>query len=51
MKNDEVKNVKIFMDGNKICALIGEDLQVGNAGFGDSESEALRELADDLEKN
>jgi hypothetical protein len=27
---------KIFIDGNKWCALFGENLQSGVAGFGDS---------------
>lgn len=30
----------IFIDGNKWCALYGENLQDGVAGFGDSPAEA-----------
>lgn len=32
----------ISLDGNKWCALLGEDLQIGVAGFGDSPEEAMR---------
>lgn len=32
---------RISMDGNKWCALYGENLQDGVAGFGDSPSEAM----------
>ena len=31
---------KIFPDGNKWCCLLGEDLQLGIAGFGDTPQEA-----------
>src|SRR5689334_16109259 len=40
--------IKLYRDGNKICALVGQDLVVGVAGFGDSVHEALRDLADNL---
>lgn len=33
---------KLIRDGNKWCALYGEDLQEGVAGFGDSPDEAMR---------
>ena len=32
---------RLSMDGNKWCALYGEDLQSGIAGFGDSPAEAM----------
>ncbi len=32
---------KIFIDGDKWCALYGEDLQNGVSGFGDSPNEAV----------
>lgn len=32
---------KVFIDGNRWCALYGDDLQAGVAGFGDSPSEAM----------
>lgn len=32
---------KIYIDGNQWCALYGEDLQAGVAGFGDSPSLAM----------
>lgn len=37
--------VKLKMDGDKWCALIGANLQEGEAGFGDTRSEALVALA------
>ena len=33
---------KVYMDGNKWCALYGEDLQVGVCGFGDTPAEAIQ---------
>ena len=35
---------RVFVDGNQFCALYGEDLQEGIAGFGDTEEEALAEF-------
>lgn len=32
---------KLSRDGNQWCALLGEDLQVGAAGFGPSPAEAM----------
>lgn len=32
----------LSLDGNKWCALLGDDLQVGLAAFGDSPAEAMR---------
>lgn len=37
----------LTLDGNKYCALYGDDLQSGCAGFGDSVEEAMR----DFDKN
>jgi hypothetical protein len=34
----------LSIDGNKWCALYGENLQDGVAGFGDSPSEALQDF-------
>ena len=42
--------VDIFRDGNEICALIGENLQEGCAGFGIVIAEALRNLANNWEE-
>ena len=42
---DRVLEIRIFRDGDKICALYGEDLQEGLVGFGDSIPEALNNLA------
>lgn len=41
--------VRIFRDGDQVCALIGADLMEGTAGFGPTISEALRDLADNFE--
>lgn len=35
---------KLMIDGNKWCALYGEDLQNGVAGFGDSPAEAYADF-------
>lgn len=43
--------VKICAEGDQVCAMIGENLQEGIAGFGDNISGALKELAAEVEKN
>jgi len=43
-----IYRIEVFEDGVGICALIGENLQTGIAGFGKTSSEALRDLADNL---
>lgn len=40
--------VELSIDGNKWCALVGENLQEGAAGFGDGPMAALRALCDEL---
>jgi len=40
--------IEVFMDGDQICARIGENLQEGTTGFGSTVPEALRDLADNL---
>jgi hypothetical protein len=40
--------IKICLDGNAYCALVGENLQVGISGFGDSEAKALKKLIENL---
>src|SRR4051812_9101756 len=42
--------VDLCWDGNQICALAGPDLLIGVSGFGDSVIDALRDLADNLER-
>ena len=37
--------ISLCMDGNKWSALVGSNLQEGICGFGDTQSEALEELA------
>lgn len=43
-------HIHLCWDGNKVCALVGEDLVLGVSGFGNSVHEALRDLADNLVK-
>jgi hypothetical protein len=45
-----VENIMVAPDGNKIVAMIGRNLQEGLGGFGDTIPEALRDLADMMEK-
>lgn len=51
MKNSlldtEKKDVTLSRDGNQWCALMGDNLQVGVAGFGDTLKEALEELVEE----
>ena len=42
--------IQISLDGDRWCALVGENVQVGVCGFGDTPLEALRELCDDFER-
>jgi hypothetical protein len=42
--------ILVFKDGNNICALHGEDLQSGTAGFGSTVTNALRDLARQLDE-
>jgi hypothetical protein len=42
--------VQLVRDGNAIIALIGPNLQDGIAGCGDTAPEALRDLADAIER-
>ena len=46
---EAVMNCKLSLDGNQYCALIGENLQEGTAGFGVTLPAALRALAAELE--
>lgn len=42
--------VECRCDGNQVYALIGEDYMTGAVGFGDTLPDALRNLADELER-
>jgi hypothetical protein len=42
--------ITLALDGDKWCALIGKNIQEGVVGFGDTQSEALRNLANEVEK-
>jgi ribosomal protein L37AE/L43A len=44
----QASEVRLIKDGNEICALIGDNLVEGAAGFGSTVPEALRDLADQL---
>ena len=37
---------RLFIDGNQWCALLGENIQEGVVGFGDSPDAAMREFDD-----
>lgn len=37
---------ELYKDGNKWCCLIGEDIQDGVAGFGDSPADAIQNCAE-----
>jgi hypothetical protein len=45
-----VEWIGVVCEGNKIMAMVGPDLQQGPGGFGDTIPEALRGLADQMEK-
>lgn len=40
--------VRVFLDGDSWCALVGPDLQDGVAGFGVTPAHALTDLAENL---
>lgn len=42
--------IKLSLDGDEWCALIGENLQVGIAGFGATKSDALHALISAIEE-
>jgi hypothetical protein len=42
---------KLFIDGNKWCALYGDNLQDGVAGFGDSPEKAMEDFNKNWIKN
>jgi len=42
--------IGIARDGNQIVAMVGPDLQEGLGGFGVTIADALRDLADQMEK-
>lgn len=42
---------RLFIDGNQWCALYGENLQEGVAGFGDSPTKAMREFDREWQKD
>lgn len=42
--------VSIAKDGNSWCALMGQNLQDGISGFGETMQDALRDLADKIQE-
>ena len=47
----DILEIKISLDGDKWCALVGENLQEGVAGFGDTPTAAIRALCDKFALN
>jgi len=41
---------KLSIDGNQYCALVGEDLQAGMAGFGDTAYKAIENWNENMHK-
>lgn len=46
-----METIRIYEDGNQICAIIGEMPEQLAAGFGDTAAEALRALAAEIDEN
>lgn len=42
--------ISIAKDGNTWCALLGQDLQNGMSGFGETVQQALRDLANKIQE-
>ena len=42
-------NIKVYKDGDKFYALMGEDVQEGVAGVGNTPEQALQNFLDNLE--
>jgi hypothetical protein len=49
MRSESV-TVQLIRDGNAVGAIIGPDLQIGISGWGATAAEALRELANAIER-
>jgi hypothetical protein len=45
------RQIRLLVDGNQICALVGNDLVAGVGGFGSTVQEALRDLANQIDLN
>lgn len=48
MKLIRAQQIRLMWEGDKICALVGTDLQDGVGGFGDTVPEALADLINGL---
>jgi len=44
----DILEITISLDGDKWCALVGENLQEGVAGFADTPTNAIRALCDEF---
>jgi len=40
--------ISVYLDGDSWCALIGDNIQEGLCGFGETPAKALHELANDI---
>lgn len=45
-----MNTINVYIDGDQWYAMLGENLQDGLAGFGDTPQEALRELAYEIDQ-
>lgn len=45
----DILEIAISLDGDKWCALVGENLQEGVAGFADTPIDAIKALCNELE--
>lgn len=46
---DKVIHVRVYLDGNQWCALIGEDIMSGTNGWGNTPEAALTDLVKELQ--
>jgi hypothetical protein len=49
-KMSPMRRISIFREGNVMGAMIGPDLVIGLGGFGETVSDALRDLADGFDR-
>lgn len=48
IKIQKIETIELSLDGDSWCALLGENLQTGIAGFGKTKAEALHRLAEEI---
>lgn len=49
MNEHKELTIKLYQDGSEFCALVGENLMDGVAGFGPNMTDALKDLTNELE--